>query len=70
MLKEATLQTARLLNVLPDDDIAIIHHLVKNFVRAWDPNFTKLTNDEKIQLEKSEAEMKSGNFVSDEEMWV
>lgn len=39
--------------------------MVKKLVLAWDPDFTKLTPAEQAELEQAEAEMKTGEYVSD-----
>jgi hypothetical protein len=69
MLKATTLQTAELLDVLPDEDISIVSALVKKLVLAWDPNFTKVTPKERELLEKADEEIKNGDFVSEEDFW-
>lgn len=69
MLKATTLQTAELLDILPDEDISIVNALVKKLILAWDPDFTKLTAKERELLEKSDSEMKNGDFVSEEDVW-
>lgn len=69
MLKAITLQTAELLDILPDEDISIVNALIKKLVIAWDPNFTKLTAREKELLEKTDEEMKKGEYVSEEDFW-
>ena len=69
MLKATTLQTAELLDILPDEDISIVNALVKKLILAWDPDFTKLTAKERELLEKSDFEMKNGDFVSEEDVW-
>lgn len=69
MLKDATLQTAELLDMLPDEDISMVNTLIKKLIIAWDPDFTKLTAKESELLEKSTLEMKSGDFISEEEFW-
>ena len=69
MLKATTLQTAKLLDILPDEDISIVNALIKKLVIAWDPDFTKVTPREKELLEKSDSEMKNGDFVSEEDFW-
>ena len=69
MLKAATLQTAELLDILPDEDVSIVNALIKKLVIAWDPDFTKVTAKEKELLEKSDSEMKTGDFVSEEDFW-
>lgn len=70
MLKATTLQTAKLLDVLPDEDISIVNTLVKKLVIAWDPNFTKVTAKEKELLEKVDEEMKNGEYISEEDFWA
>lgn len=70
MLKATTLQTAELLDILPDEDISIVNALIKKLVIAWDPDFTKLTARERELLEKSDSEMKNGDFISEEEFWA
>lgn len=69
MLKASTLQTAELLDILPDEDIAIVNALVKKLVIAWDPDFTKLTLRERELLEKTDFEMKNGDFISERDFW-
>ena len=69
MLKATTLQTAELLDILPDEDVSIINALIKKLVIAWDPDFTKVAVRESELLEKSDLEMKSGDFVSEEDFW-
>ena len=69
MLKATTLQTAELLDILPDEDVSIVNALVKKLVIAWDPDFTKVTARERELLEKSDSEMKNGDFISEEDFW-
>ena len=69
MLKATTLQTAELLDILPDEDVSIVNALIKKLVIAWDPDFTKVTARERELLEKSDNEMKNGDFVSEEDFW-
>jgi len=56
--------TARMINLLPDDDQRFAHEFVKKLVMAWDPNFTKVTPEE---FERIKAAEESG-FVSDDEI--
>ena len=69
MLKAKTLQTAELLDILPDEDATMVNSLIKKLIIAWDPDFTKLTAKERELLEKSDAEMNNGEFVSEEDFW-
>lgn len=47
----------------------IVNALIKKLVIAWDPDFTKVTARERELPEKSDLEMKSGDFVSEEDFW-
>lgn len=69
MLKTSTMQTAELLDILPEEDISIVNALVKKLVIAWDPDFTKVTASERKLLEDTDAEMKHGEYVSEDEVW-
>ncbi len=69
MLKTTTLQTAELLNILPDEDISLVNALIKKLVIAWDPDFTKVTAEERELLERSDDEMNRGEYISEEDFW-
>ena len=69
MLKETTLQMAELLDSLPDEEASQVNALIKKLVTVWDPDFTKLTARERELLEKSDLEMKNGDYVSEKDFW-
>lgn len=69
MLKTATLHAAELLNILPDEDISIVTTIIKKLILAWDPDYTKLTAAERESLERSESEIKNGEYISEEDFW-
>ncbi len=69
MLKATTLEFAALLDILPDEDASIVNALIRRLVLAWDPDFTKVTDKEKEILDQSEAEMKNGEFIREEDFW-
>ena len=69
MLKAKTLETAELLDNLPEEDISMVNTLTKKLVIAWDPNFTKVTAKEKELLEKTDEEMKNGEYIFEEDFW-
>ena len=52
MVKEA----AELMELLPDSDKSFALQLIKKLVLAWDPDFTKLTPEERRELEEARAE--------------
>ena len=69
MLKATTLQTAELLDILPDEDVSIVNAIIKKLVIAWDPDFTKVTAKERELLEESDSEMRNGDYISEEDFW-
>lgn len=36
---------------------------------AWDPDFTKLTPEERSKLDKADEEMKQGEYFTNDEIW-
>lgn len=60
MVKEA----AKLIEILPEKEQMAVLEFIKNTVKKWDPDFTKVTWEEAKQLEQAE---KSG-FVSEDEI--
>lgn len=69
-MKATTLQIAELIDILPEEDVAIVDAFVKKLVHAWDPDFTRVTASERESLEESDAEMKKGEFIPEEEVWL
>lgn len=47
----------------------MVNDLVKKLIVEWDTDFTKLTTKERENLEKSDFDMKNGNFVTEEDVW-
>ena len=58
-------QIADMVDMLPEQDQALAFELVKKLVLAWDPDFTKVTPFEAIQLKQAETEMNAGEYVAD-----
>ncbi len=58
------MRAAELMQALPQSEQQFAYEFIKKLVLAWDPDFTKVTDDEKNRI--SEAE-KSG-FVDDEDI--
>ncbi|MBR1507966.1 MAG: hypothetical protein IJ619_08200 [Eubacterium sp.] len=61
-------ETISLLEMLPEDDISLINIMIKKLIKAWDPDFTKLTPTEATELEKIIAEMDAGEYVTDDDI--
>lgn len=60
MAKEA----AKLIEILPEKEQMAVLEFIKNTVKKWDPDFTKVTPKEAEAIEQAE---KSG-FVSEDEI--
>lgn len=43
--------------------------LVKLLVLAWDPDFTKVTEEERSRMEIADEEMRKGIFFSEADVW-
>ncbi len=69
MFREPTVRTAELLDLLPDKDIAMINTIVKKFVLAWDPDYTKVTPKEREILDRSDEELRNDIFVTEDDVW-
>lgn len=59
-----TQQMVELYEMLPEQEQELAFETVKRFVLAWDPDFTKVTPEERSRIEKAEA----SGFVSDDEI--
>jgi hypothetical protein len=55
-MSDRTIQIAEMIEMLPDNDKDLAYELIKKLVLAWDPDFTKLTPDERKRLEEVEAD--------------
>ncbi len=58
------IQAAELMQALPQSEQQFAYEFIKKLVLAWDPDFTKVTDEEKSQISQAE---KSG-FVNDEDI--
>lgn len=61
-MKETVEQTISMLEMLPSQEQDLALELVKRLVLAWDPDYTKLTPDERIRLDAAE----NGEYVDSE----
>ena len=59
-------QIASMVEILPEQDQALAFEVVKRMVLAWDPDFTKVTDMERSQIDQAAAEMEAGEYVTDE----
>lgn len=63
-MSNIAMDAARLLDMLPDEDKSFAYEFIKKLVRAWDPDFTKVTPEEAARIDAAE---KSG-FVADSDI--
>ena len=58
------MNTAKLIDMLPESDQNLAYELIKKLVLAWDPDFTKLTEEEAKNMEKAE----NSGFISEKDI--
>lgn len=61
-------ESLRMLEMLPESEQELASQLIKRLVLAWDPDFTKLTQDEKTQLDEAEQRVSRGDYVEDSDI--
>ena len=59
-MRKISEEIANLVDILPETDQEFTLEFVKKMVRAWDPDFTKLTKSEAAEL----ADAEQSGFVS------
>lgn len=61
-------ESVRMLEMLPESEQEFASQFIKRLVLAWDPDFTRLTNEEQKQLEAAERRIDSGEYIKNSEM--
>jgi len=61
-------QIANMVEMLPETEQGLAYELVKRLVLAWDPDFTKLTPSEAMELHQAELEYQRGETVRHEDI--
>ncbi len=59
-----TQQIVKMYEMLPEQEQELAYETIKRFVLAWDPDFTKVTSEERKRIDDAE---KSG-YISDEDI--
>ena len=59
-----SMETARMIDILPADDQRFAYEFVKKLVLAWDSDFTKTTPEEAMHIKAAEE----SGFVSDDDI--
>lgn len=65
-MSEIAMNAAKMLDMLPDEDKNFAYEFIKKLVLAWDPDFTKVTPEERVKIEAAE---KSGFLSEDDVDW-
>ena len=65
-MSEIAMSAAMMLNMLPEEDQLFAFEFIKKLVRAWAPDFTKVTPDEADRIAKAEL---SGFVAEDDIDW-
>lgn len=61
-------ESVRMLEMLPESEQEFASQFIKRLVLAWDPDFTKLTPEERERLEAAEQRIDSGDYVKDSDI--
>ena len=59
-----TKQMIELYEMLPEQEQELAFETIKRFVLAWDPDFTKVTPEERRRIDEAEA----SGFIDDDEI--
>lgn len=55
---------AKMIDMLPENDQYLAQEIIKKLVLAWDPDFTKVTEEEALQIKQAEE----SGFISEKEI--
>lgn len=67
-MTQAVQESIRMLEMLPESEQEFANQFIKRLVLAWDPDYTKLTLEERQNLEAAEKRIDSGDYVKDSEI--
>ena len=65
-MSNMAIDAARMMDMLPDEDKTFAYEFIKKLVKAWDPDFTKVTPEEAQRIEAAEE---SGFVVDSDIDW-
>lgn len=69
-MSSTAMEISKMVDMLPEEEQNLAYEFVKRIVRAWDPDFTKVTPDEAKAIERAEQEFKNGEVYSHDEVWA
>ena len=65
-MSNMAIDAARMIDMLPDEDKTFAYEFIKKLVKAWDPDFTKVTPEEAQRIKAAEE---SGFVVDSDIDW-
>lgn len=63
-MSDMAIDAARMMDMLPDEDKNFAYEFIKKLVKAWDPDFTKVTPEEAQRIKAAEE----SGFVADSDI--
>ena len=63
-MSNLALDAARMIDILPEQDQTFAYEFIKKLVKAWDPDYTRVTKEEAKKMEEAEA----SGFVDEEDI--
>ena len=65
-MTSTTMEIVQMLDMLPQEEKTFACELMKKLIRAWDPDYTKLTPTEAIDMKLANEQIAKGELFSDE----
>lgn len=67
-MSTATREAINLMEILPESEQKFALEFIKKLVLAWDPDYTKVTDKEKAELDEAMQDFKNGETISHEDI--
>ena len=67
-MSTATKEAINLMEKLPESDQNFALEFIKKLVLAWDPDYTKVTEKERAELDEAVREIRAGETISHNEI--
>ena len=63
-MSSIAMDAARMLKMLPESEQNFAYEFIKKLVKAWDPDFTKVTPEEALRIDAAE----NSGFIADQDI--
>ncbi len=63
-MSSKALEISKMIDMLPDSEQNLVYEFIKRIILAWDPDFTKVTPQERAALDEADAEIERGEIYS------